>query len=310
MTPWHAALCSLLSGICAGGLTYFLLTSPWRKTRLADAASLVDSQALLTALRESAHYRVHKPFDTRMRWAGIPIGSKALAALSAGISAAAVFGLLRAGIGPGLTALAAVFIALLPSSFVRFLIARKERASAEGLEPLVEGMLRGLASGLDVRASFALALGSTPKPLASALEPVARSLMLGRSISDCMTILRSLAPIPAAHLLAAAMTVQSQSGGHLRDCLEGIAGMLREEKRMRGKRDAAAAEARSASAILVLAPVALLAGMAALSPRSFALLAGTATGQAALTLSALSVAAGHLVIRRMVAVALPRSMGG
>lgn len=303
MSAMLAVLISILAGISAGaGVMAFLIR---RFPRQAEPR-LVDPRLFRTVF-EAGEDEVRNSLGRRMRWAGIPFGAVPLAIISA-VFAVSAFGIARgAGLNGAPAALAMVVGALIPLSLARWWIARRERAFAEGFQPLTEGLLRGLASGLDMRSSFALAVEGTPEPLRSALAPVARNLLLGHPVRDGMRALRQAAPSPFAALFASALAQHAENGGRLHDCLAALADRLREEKRMRQKRDAAAAEASSASAILLTVPAVLLLGMRTLMPEYFALLSGTAPGRAALTLSACFILAGRLIMQRMVAAALPRS---
>jgi tight adherence protein B len=209
------------------------------------------------------------------------------------------------GLGPGLTGFAACLAGLLPYLAVKALIARRERAFAHGIEILAEGTARGLDSGLGLGESVVLALEACPQPVAASLRPAASGLFIGQPVRDFAEALRGGVPLPAALLLAAALTAGSDSGGQMSETMRSIAACLRDTRRSRKRLETAAAEARSASAMLMALPVMVVAGLAAVAPSHFALLTGTPSGQAALTLSALWLLSGYLVMRRIVAAALP-----
>ncbi len=308
MTLWHLALCSALAGLSASALAAAILLRRAGTQAQARDAPLIDARTLWTAMREVSPGRNPLPFGDLMRWAGFAFGVKGLSAIGAGASLGAGLATASWGFSGSLAALTALTAGLAPLAFVRWRISRRKAVFMTGLEAIVEGLSRALSSGLDVRAGFVLALDGAPPAVSAALAPAGRNMLTGQPIAECMVTLRHAVPLPAAGVLAAALALQSQNGGELRECLESLAGRLRAERIMAQKRDAAAAEAFSAGAILAILPAGLLMGMWAFTPASFALLAETSAGQAVLTLCVLMMASGHAVLRWLVAAALPKSL--
>jgi Flp pilus assembly protein TadB len=301
----HIALACLLAGTSAASLTYALLAGR-EHAKGSIPALLLDAQAMRRALGDLGPGAEQQGFGARMRQAGIGFGAWGLAGLAFLCAALAVPAAYSLTANPSLAALAASMAGLLPFALAR---ARGERREAElnaGFEVMVESLERALKSGLDLRAALSLAFDSAPPALASALASVARGLLLGAPLADCAAGIGQAARLPAAALLAAAIGLHAESGGRIGACLTSICDALRQEKRLRSKLAVASAEARSASLILLLLPILLLAGMAVLAPQPFALLTDTSAGRAALGLAALCALMGFLAMRAMVAAALPK----
>jgi tight adherence protein B len=192
----------------------------------------------------------------------------------------------------------------MPQTLVKAAISRWECRVEQALPPLIDGVRRGLDSGLDLSASFALATENMPAEAARTFAPAARSLLLGRTMAESMDALRAYTPLPGLQVFAAALSIGADSGGRLNDSLGALANALRDDILARYRLAIAASEATSTSHILLALPAGVTLGMAFFAPASFALLTGTPTGQVALTLSVLWVVIGVLVLRRIVSAAL------
>lgn len=301
MSLLHVAMCSLLTGLSAAFLAAAVL---WGNSCAAASAALLDRDMLRRVLYDNVAASKTPSLAQRMRAAGFPFGTTTLVAACVACGAATGAGCVALGLGGPLAFLAAAVGAVMPQTLVKAAISRFERRVKAALPALIDGVRRGLDSGLDLSASLALATENMPAETARIFGPAVRSILLGRTMAESMDVLRASTQSPEVQVFASALSIGADSGGRLNDSLGALAKALRDDIRARDRLAIAASEATSTSHILLALPAGVILGMAMFAPGSFALLTGTPAGQGALTLSVLWVVIGILLLRRIVSGAL------
>jgi tight adherence protein B len=173
---------------------------------------------------------------------------------------------------------------------------RRVEAGAAAAALSISGALAG---GGSIRAAVASAAHELDGPIALELRRTAVELEAGASLDVALDGLVTRAPSPSIVLIAAAVQLQRRSGGDLAALLRRIAASLEDEHRAAEEANAATAQARVTSAMVLALPPAGV-GLAELaSPGLLGRMLGSPLG-ASLVLAALGLQAiGALAVRRM-----------
>lgn len=138
---------------------------------------------------------------------------------------------------------------------------RRERVAAAA-PAVARALADALAGGHSVRGALAEAAHGAPDgPAAADLRLVAAQLALGDSTAIVLERWRARAAHPAFDALAAAIMLQSESGGDLSRLLRGLASAL--EEHVRAEADARALTAQARFTALIVAALPLLAAVLA-----------------------------------------------
>lgn len=304
MTSLHIIAASLLTGASAACLAYGALAFAGESPAQNRQAPLIEPRALRKALRRQGPAAYSMTQSRLMAWAGYGYGPKALGCICIGSGIASWLLCVWNGLPETLALFAAGIFTFAPYAWVRSRITRKMRQAAESIAATVETLASASQAGLDLKTAFLLALEAAPANAQNLLAPVKRSFLLDRPVQASMQTLCEAVPLPAAHMLAATVTVHAVYGGSMTACLTALSQALQEEKRLQRRLKTASAEAESTAAMLLLMTLMSLAGMAAFAPETAAMLTGTPLGQSVLTLALSSVLTGYFVIKRLTATAL------
>ena len=166
--------------------------------------------------------------------------------------------------------------------------------------PLVVSVLAAyVRAGRSLRHAVADAAGEVPEPCARALRDAAAAIALGASPAEALTALG--ADTDVAHLRAV-VEMQTRAGGDLALLLDRFADVLRGREELRRAAAVATAQARATGRMVTAMPVFGVAALWLLDRPGFMLVAGSPLGWAALVLSVVLAALGHVLIARIAAV--------
>ena len=173
---------------------------------------------------------------------------------------------------------------------------RRVEAGAAAAALSISGALGG---GGSIRAAVASAAHELDGPIALELRRTAVELDAGASLDVALDGLVTRAPSPSIVLIAAAVQLQRRSGGDLAALLRRIAASIEDEHRAAEEANAATAQARVTSAMVLALPQAGV-GLAELaSPGLLGRMLGSPLG-ASMVVAALGLQAiGALAVRRM-----------
>ena len=192
-------------------------------------------------------------------------------AITSGAAALPVFVAAWKGL-PILFGLAAfpVLSLLIPVMTLRFL--RKRRLKMFGLQlpEALELITRSLKAGHPVPVAISMVAREMPDPIGTEFGVVADEVTYG---SDLVTALHSLfervghEDLP---LFVTAVSIQSSSGGNLREILDGLSSVIRERGKLKRKVRAISTEGRMSAYILTAVPALLMSGIQVLMPQFYA----------------------------------------
>jgi tight adherence protein B len=187
------------------------------------------------------------------------------------ISAFAVaFAALTFGLPPLFALFSAPVLSLiLPFLVLRHLRNRRHKQFGIQLPEALELITRSLKAGHPVPVAIAMVAREMPDPIGTEFGVVADEVTYG---SDLVTALHNMfervghEDLP---LFVTAVSIQSSTGGNLREILDGLSTVIRERGKLRRKVRAISTEGRISAYILTAVPVLLMAGLMALMPQFY-----------------------------------------
>ena len=166
--------------------------------------------------------------------------------------------------------------------------------------PLVVSVLAAyVRAGRSLRQAVADTAGEAPEPSARALRDAAAAIALGASLAEALGALGTDTDV--THLRAV-VEMQTRAGGDLALLLDRFADVLRGREELRRAAAVATAQARATGRMVTAMPVFGVAALWLLDRPGFMLVVGSPLGWAALALSVVLAALGHVLIARIAAV--------
>jgi tight adherence protein B len=197
---------------------------------------------------------------------------------------------------------AAAGVSLLPFGYVR----RRRRKRLEAIEEALPDALDFLARSLRAGHPFAVALemlgAEKMPPLAAEIRKASEERKLGMSWEDAFENLRRRAPLQEMSVFAAAVQLQSRTGGKLSEVLVKIAENMRELSALRGEVRSVSAHGRMTGMILTLLPVIIVAIMSRVNPDYLGILISHPRGKDLIAAAIGSLILAQLIIRRMMSI--------
>lgn len=157
----------------------------------------------------------------------------------------------------------------LPYGILTFLRSRRHKIFGVQLPEALELITRGLKAGHPVPVAIAMVAREMPDPIGSEFGMVADEVTYG---SDMVSALQNMY-VRVGHedlpLFVTAVSIQSSSGGNLREILDGLARTIRERGKLRRKIRSISTEGRMSAYILTAVPVLLACAMMILVPQMY-----------------------------------------
>lgn len=143
----------------------------------------------------------------------------------------------------------------------RIYLRRKREKRIAAFREQLEGALRTLSGavrvGLGIRQALVLTSEQSREPAKTEFMRVVALSNLGMSVLDAFDQLALRMVTPETAVLARVIRVQSQTGGDLGSVLEGLAGTIRDRRRLRRRVSAITAQGRATAWLLGLLPLAV-----------------------------------------------------
>lgn len=191
-------------------------------------------------------------------------------------------------------------LALTTARIRAWVAARRAASRLRAQLPLVVSVLAAyVRAGRSLRQAVADAAGEVPEPSARALRDAAAAIALGASPAEALGALG--ADTDVTHLRAV-VEMQTRAGGDLALLLDRFADVLRGREELRRAAAVATAQARATGRMVTAMPVFGVAALWLLDRPGFMLVVGSPLGWAALVLSVVLAALGHVLIARIASV--------
>ena len=188
----------------------------------------------------------------------------------------------------------------------RLWLTRAARARTARIEAQLDSWLLALANTLRANPALGAALAASaelfPPPLARELARVEHEQRLGVGLDRALRHMAERVESPALGAALAILRIASATGGDLSRTLEGAAASLREMARLDGVVRSKTAEGRAQTAVIAIAPLALVAMLDELDPNLLSPLWSTALGHAVVAVALALWAAALLLARKIVAI--------
>ncbi|WP_246272927.1 type II secretion system F family protein [Oricola thermophila] len=154
----------------------------------------------------------------------------------------------------------------IPVLFLRWMRKKRHKRFGVQLPEALDLITRGLKAGHPVPVAVSMVSREMPDPIGTEFGIVSDEVTYG---SDMVTALRNLyervghEDLP---LFVTAVSIQSTTGGNLREILEGLSNVIRERGKLRRKVKAISVEGRMSAYILTAVPVLLVLAVLVLMP--------------------------------------------
>ncbi len=199
-------------------------------------------------------------FTTDLEAAGMRIEPAQFVFVLAGVAVATwvvVLLLLHPGVTVALLVLVACagFAAYGGRAYLRRRRAKRIAAFSEQLEGALRTLAGGVRVGLGIRQALVLTSEQSREPSKTEFMRVVGLTSLGLSILDAFDQLAARMTNTETAVLARVVRVQAQTGGDLGSVLDGLAGTIRDRRRLRRRVKAITAQGRATAWLLGLLPV-------------------------------------------------------
>lgn len=162
-----------------------------------------------------------------------------------------------------------VFWFLIPLMTLKFLRSRRHKRFGMQLPEALDLITRGLKAGHPVPVAIAMVGREMPDPIGSEFGMVADEVTYGSDMVGALQNMYERVGHEDLPLFVTAVSIQSTSGGNLREILDGLSSVIRERGKLRRKVRSISTEGRMSAYILTAVPALLVAAMMVLMPRFY-----------------------------------------
>jgi tight adherence protein B len=204
-------------------------------------------------------------------------------------------------IAPGLLGwLPGIVLGALPVITLVQMRNRRFRRFADLLPEAVDLMSRCLRSGQALASTIEIVATEIPDPLGTEFQRTSDEQSFGLPFRESMLNLVLRVPINDLQFLVTAMLVQKETGGDLVEILDKTSYLLRERLRVKGQMKVKTSQARFGGWIMCLLPFAIFCGMNLIDPGYGRILFDDPSGRKWMTVAAVLMVIGILMIRKIV----------
>ena len=178
---------------------------------------------------------------------------------------------------------------------------RKKRHKKFGMQlpEALDLITRGLKAGHPVPVALAMVGREMPDPVGSEFGLVADEITFGADLVTALTAMYDRVGQEDLPLFVTAVSIQSTTGGNLREILDGLSMVIRERGKLRRKIRAISAEGRMSAIILTAVPVALLTVLTVFMPDFYAGVTDKKMTWYLLGFAAFWLGLGNFIMQRM-----------
>ena len=123
---------------------------------------------------------------------------------------------------------------------------------------------------------------------------------IGMPLGEACGKLYERTPLPEANFFVIVVAIQQKAGGNLSEALGNLSRVLRDRKKMKAKIQAMSQEAKASAGIIGALPIAVMTLVYLTSPQYISLLFTTSIGNMMLAASAVWMATGVMVMKKMI----------
>lgn len=191
-----------------------------------------------------------------------------------GINTLVAFGLcagfaIKTGMNLYALILLPVLIMLLPIMTMRRMRKKRHKAFGIQLPEALDLITRGLRAGHPVPVALMMVGREMPDPVGSEFGLVADEITYGSNMITALQAMYDRVGQEDMPLFITAVSIQSTTGGNLREILDGLSNVIRERGKLRRKIRAISSEGRASAMILTAVPCLLMAVLLIFMPEYY-----------------------------------------
>ena len=202
---------------------------------------------------------------------------------------------------PGIVA---VVIAAVVGSLPYFYILRRRtkrfRRFEENFPDALDSLARALRAGHPFAAGMDIVSQECEAPVSTELRKAAAEANLGSSWGQALANLSDRIPLLEVSMFAAAIQMQTRTGGKLNEVLAKLAENMREATSLRGEVRALAAHGKMTGGVLTVLPLVIAGMMMIVNPSYLTVLVYHPYGKYLIAGAIICLVLAHIVIRRIV----------
>ena len=162
-----------------------------------------------------------------------------------------------------------VLVPVLPVMTMRWMRKRRHKRFGMQLPEALELITRGLKAGHPVPVAIAMVAREMADPIGSEFGVIADEVTYGSDLVSALNNLFDRVGHEDLPLFVTAVSIQTSSGGNLREILDGLSLTIRDRGKLRRKVRAISTEGRMSAYILTAVPVLLFTAIMALMPQFY-----------------------------------------
>ncbi|KIN62662.1 Type II secretion system protein [Sulfitobacter noctilucicola] len=183
--------------------------------------------------------------------------------------------------------------------WLRMAKARYRTDFTADLPEALDVFARGLRAGRPVSDSLSIVVDNATGPVHREFSRCHDEIRMGTSLPDSLGRLELRIPTPEVSFFSVATSLQSETGGNLIETMEGLAGQLRERRKLKKKARALTSEARASAMILAALPFAVMLTIGLLNGSYLTPLYSDLRGQIMAAVALVSIGLGVLMMMKM-----------
>ncbi len=188
----------------------------------------------------------------------------------------------------------------IPRWLLGYLKKRREQKFLNGFPDAVDVIVRGIKAGLPLLDCIKMITIDAPEPVRSEFRAILETQAIGMPLGEACGKLYERMPVPEANFFGIVIAIQQKAGGNLSEALSNLSRVLRDRKKMKAKIQAMSQEAKASAGIIGSLPVAVMTLVWITSPSYINLLFTEQLGHIMLAGSAIWMATGVLVMKKMI----------
>ena len=202
---------------------------------------------------------------------------------------------------PGIVAVViAVLFGSLPYLYIVRRRAKRFRRFEENFPDALDSLARALRAGHPFAAGMDIVAQECEAPVSTELRKPAAEANLGSSWEHALANLSERIPLLEVNMFAAAVQMQTRTGGKLNEVLAKLAENMREATSLRGEVRALAAHGKMTGAVLTVLPLVIAGMMMIVNPSYLTILVYHPYGKYLISGAIICLVLAHFVIRRIV----------
>jgi tight adherence protein B len=208
---------------------------------------------------------------------------------------------LLSGAAPIVALLAAFVCALgLPRWYVSRRIRSRQAKFMTEFANAIDIIVRGIKSGLPLNDCMQVIAAESPEPVRSEFIDLVEQQKVGVPLSRAFERMHDRMPLQEVSFFAIVVAIQTQTGGNLAEALGNLSLVLRDRYRLQAKVRSFSAEAKASAMIIGALPPLVMGVVYLTSPDYISLLWTNDLGKIMLSVGAVWMLTGILVMRKMI----------